>query len=138
MNCPLSSHPILGPIPDELKEKRMHNMFTHLFCVLLRISIGMYIINSSEEIKTPIMIFLLTAIIVFGFKYAVHMSKSMTTWKFYPRMLISYSTAIWLMKSNKKELAGMLLIIDSIMAFQTRNTVSVVTCGLSEKTKKQI
>lgn len=140
MNCS-TTNAIYGPIPDELQDKGLsyypnHTMLTHLGCVLLRVVLGIFIINSTDErMKSTLIRILFIAIVVFGMKYIYLSTENITLWKFYPRMILSYATAIYLMNNNKFDLAGMLVILDTIIAFQSRHTTSVVTCGIKKKEK---
>lgn len=142
MNCPIMK-PRLDPIPDELLDKSLsyypnHTMLTHLGCVLLRVVIGLFIINVSDpKTKNILICILVVSIIVFGVKYMKIYNGDTTLWKFYPRMILSYSTAIYLMMKNKQDLAGMLVILDTVIAFQSRHTASAVTCGLSQAKKNE-
>lgn len=142
MNCPIMK-PRYDPIPDELLDKTLsyypnHTMWTHLGCVLLRLVLGMFIIGSTSPKTKNILICILSlAIVVFGSKFMTLYKEDTTLWKFYPRMVMSYSIAIYLILKNKQDLAGMLVILDAIIAFQSRHTTSAVTCGINQNKKNE-
>lgn len=145
MSCPIIKSRY-DPIPDELLDKSLsyypnHTMLTHLGCVLLRVVLGLFIINATNpKVKQILLFILILAVIVFGWKYMNIASKDIVLWKFYPRMLVSYSTAIYFILNDKPDLAGMMVILDSLIAFQSRHTTSVATCGNNpaKKNTKQV
>lgn len=105
-------------IPERLIDKtttyKHHNVYTHLFCVLIRISLGLYLISSPTV--SPLIYWLLLAIIVmFGMKFG----KS-NTWKCYLRTVIAYSTAFVLLSNEHKEYAGLVIIMDALLGVQSR------------------
>lgn len=142
MSCPITKQ-IYGPIPDELTDKSLtfypnHNMITHLGCVLLRVVLGIFVIQAATtEVKNILICILVLAITVFGWKCMSLYQSDTTLWKFYPRMIVSYSTAVYLMLKNRQDLAGIMVILDSIIAFQSRHTTSAVTCGLAKDKKNE-
>lgn len=126
----------LDPIPDALEDKSLklypnHNVLTHTFCVLLRILIGLALIGSTSKCSEwIIVIILLLAIVVFGAKLCHSINKNIKLWKFYPRMILSYATALYLIKKQKRnDLAGLLVIVDTLIAYQSRHTISVSSCS---------
>lgn len=124
----------LDPIPDALEDKSLllypnHTILTHTFCVILRIILGLILINS-KGCNCFVFYLLLVAIIVFGAKYIKSVRGNVKLWKFYPRMLLSYTTALYLIKKQKRnDLAGLLIIMDTLIAYQSRHTTSVLGCA---------
>jgi succinate dehydrogenase hydrophobic anchor subunit len=78
---------------------------------------------------------MVVALIIFFVKYVNNVAHDTLNWKNYPLMLISYSIALYLISIHKESEAGMLVIADALAGLQSRHDVSVVTCGLSKKTK---
>lgn len=126
----------LEPIDDKIVDHSTilyphHNVFTHMGCVLLRTSIGITLMrnNLSPKTRMSIIYVIIIALIFFGSKYLTQMSHQVLTWKVYPRMLISYSTALYLISQHKEQSAGLIIIMDALMGLQSRHMASVLTCG---------
>lgn len=111
-------------IPSRLVDKTTqyneHNVYTHLFCILIRISLGLYLISSSDV--SPMILYLLIAIILM---FAIKFNKS-ETWKCYLRTVIAYTTAYILLSNGKKDYAGLIIITDALLAVQSRFTATLL------------
>jgi len=108
-------------IPEILRDKttivKNHTLKTYIFCVLLRIVIGLLVITNLIPI-TILKPLVIVIIAVFLYKFL----KIEKIWKNYLRTVLIYSIILFmLMKYDKKyiELCGLLIIIDSIMGLQT-------------------
>ena len=143
MKC-ATTKPWHDPMPDELEDKGLvnypnHTMLTHLGCVLIRTCMGVALTNPtlSHKARTRIIFIMLMAIFVFGMKYINKIVlEGNLMWKFYPRMIAIYSVALYLILKKRESLAGILVIVDAMIGFQTRHTSSVVTLGLGQGQKK--
>jgi len=107
--------------------KKYHTLYTYLFCVILRIIIGIIIYNS-DYIK-PTGVILLCAIIIIGF-YSKCDSQN-NTWKKYCRTVVIYACVLSINLSrmepkNKKEISGLFIIIDAIFGLKSRNDVAKI------------
>lgn len=99
-----------------------HTQFTYLFCILLRIFIGILILNNNIS---QWFILLLSSIILISFSSVYYniVKNKRTVWKNYQRNIIIYLTIIitQLSKSpNKNSLSGLLIIVDALMGQQSR------------------
>lgn len=104
-----------------------HTLATHMFCIVLRTLIGINIINNniSKSVLTGLCIIVL---VVFGIKYI----KLPNVWKVYSRTLFIYALILTLMytrnykytyleQNDFNKLAGSIIIVDAIMAIQSRH-----------------
>lgn len=129
--------PRLEPIDDKIVDHSTalyprHNVFTHMGCVLLRTTIGLTLMrhNLSPTIRMTIIQIIVIVIILFGYKYITHTVNQVQTWKVYPRMLITYLSALYLINRHDEQSAGVLIIVDALMGLQSRHMASVLTCGV--------
>lgn len=129
------------PIVDELVDESLrlypnHTIFTHLGCVLLRLLMGMCLIESSKY-NGVILVVLALAIISFGSKYLrIARANKKILWKFYPRMVLAYSMAVYYIKTGRPRVAGLLVIVDALMGFQSRHMASVTSFAIETEKKK--
>ena len=108
-------------IPEILRDKttiiKNHTLKTYIFCVLLRISIGLLVIADKIPV-TILQILSIFVIVTFLLKFI----KIEKIWKNYLRTVLIYSIVLFLItkyKSRYIELAGLLIIFDSLMGLQT-------------------
>lgn len=108
-------------IPEILRDKttiiKNHTLKTYIFCILLRITIGLLTIINLIPI-TILQILSIFVIVMFLYKFI----KIEKIWKNYLRTVLIYSIILFLItKFNTKyiELAGLLIIFDSLMGLQT-------------------
>lgn len=89
-----------------------HTIKTHIFCILLRMILGISIINGiiTKEVLIAISLFV---ICTFLFKYF-----NTDNWKNYLRTVLAYSVILFVDKNT----AGTIVIIDALMGQQTRHT----------------
>ncbi len=109
-----------------------HNAFTHMGCVLIRTTLGLTLMrtNLSPAIRMTIIRIIIVVLIMFGVKYISQTVNETMTWKVYPRTLIAYSSALYLMSQHQEQQAGLLIIVDALMGLQSRHMASVLSCGL--------
>jgi len=96
-----------------------HSLNTYMFCVLLRIILGLGIITNKLPAKFIIILSVLV-IIVFSNKFI----KLPKVWKNYLRTVIVYSIVLMLtvLFNNKYNyVSGILIIVDALMGLQTRH-----------------
>lgn len=99
-----------------------HTQFTYLFCIILRILIGICIMNADIP-QWIIIMFLLIIIIVFGFKYYNNLKNKNNSWKNYQRHVLMYCIALitqLINSKDKNEITGLIIIIDSLMGQSSR------------------
>jgi hypothetical protein len=108
-------------IPEILRDKttiiKNHTLKTYIFCILIRILLGLLTIVKLIPI-TIIQILSIFVIVTFLYKFF----KIQKIWKNYLRTVLIYSIVLFLVtKFNTKyiELAGLLIIFDSLMGLQT-------------------
>lgn len=111
-----------GKIPPSLIDNttiyNKHTAYTHLFCILLRIFIGLYLIQGKIS-PQMIMLLCIIVILIFGFKF----SRQTPIWKNYLRTLLVYSTVFFLQYKkidNKNSISGILIIVEALLAQQSR------------------
>jgi H+/Cl- antiporter ClcA len=110
-------------IPEIFKDDttiiQNHSLKTHIFCILLRITIGILVILNiiSPNLLVVLSLFVL---IFFTNKYF----KLPKVWKVYLRTIIVYfivgSSALYY-KDKYSSVNGILIIIDSLMGLQSRH-----------------
>lgn len=110
-------------IPESLRDNttiiKNHTLKTHIFCILLRIIIGLLIITNKLPIKL-IQILCIFIIITFTYKFF----KLEHIWKVYLRTVLSYSIVLFLVSKYDNQynnVAGTIIIIDSLMGLQSRH-----------------
>lgn len=115
-------------IPEILRDKttliKNHTLKTYIFCILLRISIGLLVIANKIPI-TILQILSIFVIVMFLYKFI----KIEKIWKNYLRTVLIYSIVLFLItKFNTKyiELAGLLIIFDSLMGLQSYHTFNQI------------
>jgi hypothetical protein len=108
-------------IPEKLKDTttlvKNHTMKTYIFCILLRCTIGILVINKKIPIKF-LQIFAILVISTFFYKYF----KLQQIWKNYLRTVLVYSLILFLITyygDKFIEICGALIIIDALMGQQT-------------------
>lgn len=110
-------------IPEILQDNttlvKNHTIKTHIFCIFIRITIGLLlitkIINSFYIIYLSIIIILL-----FGYKYY----KMLHVWKVYIRTVITYFIVLILSiiyGDKYLNVSGMLVVVDALMGLQSRH-----------------
>jgi len=115
-------------IPEILRDKttiiKNHTLNTYIFCIILRISIGL--LTATNKIPVSILqILSIFVIITFLYKFL----KIEKIWKNYLRTVLIYAIVLFLItKFNSKyiELAGLLIIFDAIMGQQTYHTFNQI------------
>lgn len=134
MSCLRSAR--LEPIHDSLEDKSLilypnHNVYTHLGCVAIRMALGLILTSPSlsEKLRFSIMLLMLIVLVIFAVKYIHSALDNITLWKSYPRMLLAYSSALYLIKTKQEPLAGMIIIVDALMGVQGRHLASALSCG---------
>jgi len=115
-------------IPEILRDKttliKNHTLKTYIFCILLRISIGLAVILNKIPV-TILQILSIFVIVTFLYKFI----KIEKIWKNYLRTVLVYSTILFLItKFNTRyiELAGLLIIFDALMGLQTYHTFNQI------------
>jgi len=108
-------------IPEILRDRttivKNHTLKTYIFCILLRISIGLLVIADKIPV-TILQILSIFVIVTFLLKFI----KIEKIWKNYLRTVLVYAIILFLItkyKSRYIELAGLLIIFDSLMGLQT-------------------
>ena len=100
-----------------------HTMKTYIFCVLLRILLGLLIITNKLS-KNKIIILTILIILVFLQKYI----KLPLVWKVYLRTILTYTTVLILTtlnnNNNYNHISGTLIIVDALMGLQSRHIFS--------------
>lgn len=100
-----------------------HTQFTYLFCILVRILIGVLIIQNKIP-NNIIIIFSIIVLIIFGSKYHNIVKNKTNLWKNYQRHILTYITVLLFQNNkniyNKNTLSGLLIIIDALMGQQSR------------------
>jgi len=99
-----------------------HTQFSHLFCILLRIFIGILVLSDSVD-SSYIIILCLLVVIVFGSKFLSNLNNTNSMWKNYLKVLLNYILVLYLQlsnNSNKNQISGILIIMDSLMSQQSR------------------
>lgn len=123
-------------IPEHLEDKttilykknKKHTIYTYIFCIILRIIIGILIYYKISIFKylTFIIPLLLSFVIFTGHKFLLTENN---TWKVYLRTLLVSLTAIIISLLNKNEnnnIAGILIIVDSLLGLQSRHSTSIL------------
>ena len=115
-------------IPEILRDKttliKNHTLKTYIFCILLRITIGLLTIANKIPI-TILQILSIFVIVMFLYKFI----KIEKIWKNYLRTVLIYSIVLFLItKYNTKyiELAGLLIIFDALMGLQSYHTFNQI------------
>lgn len=110
-------------IPDRLVDKttmyKNHTRWTHLFCVLLRIALGISVIRNKTSND---FIIWLSYFVIFTFGYKFLYSN---TWKVYGRTVLIYAIVLCFINTNK-DISGIFIITDALMGFQSRHTATII------------
>jgi hypothetical protein len=96
-----------------------HPMRNHLGCIILRICLGVLVINHTIPTKY-LLILCLFVVLVFGNKFF----KLPNVWKVYMRTVLIYATiGLLILKYGDKytTLYGTLIIVDALMGLQARH-----------------
>ncbi len=123
------------PICDDIVDRHTqwyphHTAFTHFGCAMLRAAMGLALIRPSTAkwLRNFILVVIILSLIVFGFKYYDKvLLKNTIFWKCYPRMLLAYTSALYLMLTNRDAFAGVVIIADALMGVQSRHMASVTS-----------
>lgn len=110
-------------IPEELKDNttiiKNHTLKTYIFCVLLRIILGLFIITNKISVRL-ISIICIFIILTFLNKYF----KLNKVWKVYLRTVLVYSIVLLLTikyDNQYNHVSGILIITDALMGLQSRH-----------------
>lgn len=123
-------------IPDKYVDKttviKNHTILTHLPCLLLRITIGLFLIFYIKHInKLYLIIFFAIIILMFSYKFFI-LPK---TWKNYLRTVLVYTIGLILISLSSENIistetaglvSGILVIVDALMGLQTRHIFSQI------------
>ena len=112
------------------KQGKRHTPYTHLFCVILRILLGLIIYFKLGIFKNLLFLIILFLIVIIVFSYKLYITKN-KTWKVYIRTLLFYSIALIInlldnykyktFNNDSKNMSGILIAIDAIMGLQSRH-----------------
>lgn len=107
-------------ITDRLVDKntivKNHTIWTHLFCVLLRITLGISIIRGWVSLEKASYLALIV-VLIFGRKYMTNNNN----WKIYLRSVLVYIIVMTTKYTQlPKEIVGTLVIVDALMGLQSR------------------
>jgi hypothetical protein len=115
-------------IPEILRDKttiiKNHTLKTYIFCILLRITIGLAVIMNFVP-KLILQILSIFVITMFLYKFI----KIEKIWKNYLRTVLIYLIILFLItKFDTKyiELCGLLIIFDALMGLQTYHTFNQI------------
>ena len=115
-------------IPEILRDKttivKNHTLKTYIFCILLRISIGILTITNIIPVSI-LQILSILVIVMFLYKFF----KIEKIWKNYLRTVLVYSVILFLItKFNTKyiQLCGLLIIFDALMGLQSYHTFNQI------------
>ena len=110
-------------IPESLRDNttiiKNHSLKTYIFCILLRIVIGLLLVTNNMP-KRIIQILSLFIIVTFTYKFF----KIEHIWKVYLRTVLTYAVVLFLVtKYNDTyyNVAGTIIIIDALMGLQSRH-----------------
>lgn len=109
-------------IPEIFKDTtivKKHTQYTHLVCVLIRMTLGSLIILNKIP-STLILLLSLFIIIVFLNKFF----KLKNVWKVYMRTVLTYIFVLlftYFYKDKYYNLSGLLIIVDALMGLQSRH-----------------
>ncbi len=112
------------------KQGKRHTPYTHLGCVILRISLGLVIYFKLGIFKNILFLIILFLIVIIVFSYKLYITKN-KTWKVYIRTLLFYSISLIInlldnykyktFNNDSKNISGILIAIDAIMGLQSRH-----------------
>ena len=108
-----------------------HTQMSYLFCILLRIFIGILILSNKLSNKRIIYLCLIV-IIIFGSKYLSLKDNKKQIWKNYLRIILNYLTILIIQKNNienKNTISGLLVIVDALMGQQSRYITTNMSCS---------
>ena len=121
-------------IPELLKDNttiiKNHTIKTYIFCILLRIMIGLFIITDKIPLDV-LKLLCLFVIIFFTYKFL----KITHIWKVYLRTILSYAIVLFLITNyNNKynSVAGTIIIIDALMGVQSEHIFDKIGFLLSK------
>lgn len=97
-----------------------HTWLTHLFCILIRVILGSFLILNTniEEKKGFLIILMISIILIFSNKFITNSD----TWKVYLRTTVAYSIALLFTYQNHYKEAGFIVLTDALMGIQSRHT----------------
>lgn len=112
-------------IPERINDKttiyyknynKYHPLKNYLFCVIIRIILGLIIYNNLLS-KTVIYILSILIIIVFLTKFI----NNNANWKVYERTILLYSLIPYFTYKNNNDISSLLIIIDAVLGLQSRH-----------------
>lgn len=112
-------------IPERINDKttiyykkynKYHPLKNYLFCVIIRIILGLIIYNNLLS-NTVIYILSILIIIVFLTKFITNN----TNWKVYERTILLYSLIPYFTYKNNNDISSLLIIIDAVLGLQSRH-----------------
>jgi hypothetical protein len=114
---------------DQTTLYKNHNVLTHLGCVSIRVALGAMIAlhPNAPKYKPSIIILICAIVIVFFVKFLINMNSDTLVWKAYQRTVLSYLISLLFMTKNRTTEAGMFVMLDAIMATQSRHMAYVAT-----------
>jgi hypothetical protein len=132
MACPFAkaSEPIADIVVDKTTSLYpRHTVYTHLGCICLRTVLGLVLLNSEldHKNKTRSIVLFLVILLMFGCKYLSFLAHNTVVWKAYPRTLMAYASALYLIHKNQSRSAGMLVLVDGLMGLQSRHMAHVAS-----------
>jgi hypothetical protein len=112
------------------KQNKIHTLYTHLGCVLLRIILGLLIYYKVKGFKSYTLVSILCILVItfFGNKVFITQNK---TWKVYIRTVLFYSIGLIINSTDyhilkiydkqSRNVAGLIIIFDALMGLQSRH-----------------
>jgi hypothetical protein len=121
-------------LSDKSTIYKHHTTFTHLFCVFLRIIIGLVLIFYKDKLNKKYIIILFSILsLAFLLKFINVCLNNINIWKVYLRTFIVYGLGSYLVYSHKCKDAGLLIIIDALMGLQSRHLSSAIIHCVNKK-----
>lgn len=128
MSCPYRSAD--QPIADVVLDKTTmlypnHTVYTHLGCVLIRICLGLVLLNSDLGTvhKKAFVCLFVAILLMFTVKYMT----TKNVWKCYPRTLLAYSAGLVSLARGAPSNAGILVIVDALLGVQSRSSAHIAS-----------
>lgn len=96
---------------------KAHPWYTHLMCVILRIIIGLIILNIDSVTDNMVLVYSTVVMLTFLYKFAF----APPSWKVYIRTVLLYIIVIANYKNKDfKKIAASAVILEAIMGMQSR------------------
>lgn len=118
---------------DRTTVLKNHTAWTHVFCVLLRCSLGLYLLHTGVATPSRRRAWTVLAVVVMTFFFYRRQTVPRPTWKVYLRTVVAYGVVLAALHvldpPEAALLGGTLIIVDALLGLQSRHIATLLAAS---------